>query len=179
MQYNNRSIICSRQTELSICSIYNIFIFQTFSIASAASFSIFSNTSIITAPSRYHHQQHWESHYRYIFVTCISYDSHASTVRHMHQPFISCASRASTIHQLCVTCINHSSVVRHVHQQHARLYATYTISWRCLYDRIMHRRCGRTQLYAATINQFAFPSYNFHVQLLWYPMFYPGGMKAG
>ena len=38
--------------------------------------------------------------------------------------------------------------------------------------------CGRTQRKAATINQFACPSYSLHVQLLWYPMYYPGGMKA-
>ena len=29
-----------------------------------------------------------------------------------------------------------------------------------------------------TINQFACPSYSLCVQLLWYPMYYPGGMKA-
>ena len=28
------------------------------------------------------------------------------------------------------------------------------------------------------MNQFACPSYNLHVQLLWYPMYYPEGMKA-
>ena len=38
-------------------------------------------------------------------------------------------------------------------------------------------RCGRTQRKAAT-NQLAFPSYSLYVQLLWYPMYYPGGMKA-
>ena len=31
---------------------------------------------------------------------------------------------------------------------------------------------------AATINQFACPSYSLYVQLLWYPIYYPGGMKA-
>ena len=30
----------------------------------------------------------------------------------------------------------------------------------------------------ATINQFAYPSYSLYVQLLWYPMYYPGGMKT-
>ena len=46
------------------------------------------------------------------------------------------------------------------------------------YARWCHWRCGWTQLYAATINQFACPSYSFYVQLLWYPMYYPEGMKA-
>ena len=41
-----------------------------------------------------------------------------------------------------------------------------------------HWNCGRTQRKAATINQFACPSYSLYVQLLWYPMYYPGGMKA-
>ena len=41
-----------------------------------------------------------------------------------------------------------------------------------------HWNCGRTQRKAATINQLACPSYNLYVQLLWYPMYYPGGMKA-
>ena len=38
--------------------------------------------------------------------------------------------------------------------------------------------CGRTQRKAATINQLACPSYSLYVQRLWYPMYYPGGMKA-
>ena len=38
--------------------------------------------------------------------------------------------------------------------------------------------CGRTQQKAATINLLACPSYHLYVQLLWYPMYYPGGMKA-
>ena len=41
-----------------------------------------------------------------------------------------------------------------------------------------HWNCGRTQHKAATINQLACPSYSLYVQLLWYPMYYPGGMKA-
>ena len=41
-----------------------------------------------------------------------------------------------------------------------------------------HWNCGRTQRKAATVNQFACPSYSLYVQLLWYPMYYPGGMKA-
>ena len=41
-----------------------------------------------------------------------------------------------------------------------------------------HWNCGRTQRKAATINQFACPSYSLYVQLLWYPMYYPEGMKA-
>ena len=41
-----------------------------------------------------------------------------------------------------------------------------------------HWNCGRTQRKAATINQLACPSYSLNVQLLWYPMYYPGGMKA-
>ena len=41
-----------------------------------------------------------------------------------------------------------------------------------------HWNCGRTQCKAATINQLACPSYSLYVQLLWYPMYYPGGMKA-
>ena len=41
-----------------------------------------------------------------------------------------------------------------------------------------HWNCGRTQRKAAAINQFACPSYSLYVQLLWYPMYYPGGMKA-
>ena len=41
-----------------------------------------------------------------------------------------------------------------------------------------HWKCGRTQHKAATINQRACPSYSFYVQLLGYPMYYPGGMKA-
>ena len=41
-----------------------------------------------------------------------------------------------------------------------------------------HWNCGRTQRKAATINHFACPSYSLYVQLLWYPMCYPGGMKA-
>ena len=46
------------------------------------------------------------------------------------------------------------------------------------YARWCHWRCGQTQLQAATINQFACPSYSLYVQLLWYPMYYPKGMKA-
>ena len=41
-----------------------------------------------------------------------------------------------------------------------------------------HWNCGRTQRKAATINQFACPSYSLYVQLFWYPMYYPRGMKA-
>ena len=41
-----------------------------------------------------------------------------------------------------------------------------------------HWNCGRTQRKAAAFNQFACPSYSLYVQLLWYPMYYPGGMKA-
>ena len=41
-----------------------------------------------------------------------------------------------------------------------------------------HWICGRTQRKAATINQLACPSYSLYVQLLWYSMYYPGGMKA-
>ena len=41
-----------------------------------------------------------------------------------------------------------------------------------------HWNYGRTQHKAATINQLACPSYSFYVQLLWYPMYYPRGMKA-
>ena len=41
-----------------------------------------------------------------------------------------------------------------------------------------HWNCGRTQRQAATINQLACPSYSLYVQLLWYPMYYPRGMKA-
>ena len=41
-----------------------------------------------------------------------------------------------------------------------------------------HWNCGRTQRKAATINQLACPSYSLYAQLLWYPMYYPGGMKA-
>ena len=47
----------------------------------------------------------------------------------------------------------------------------YASSW-------YHWNCGRTQRKAATINQLACPSYSLYVQLLWYPMYYPGGMKA-
>ena len=46
------------------------------------------------------------------------------------------------------------------------------------YARWCHWRCGQTQLWAATINQFACPSYSLYVQLLWYPIYYPGGMKV-
>ena len=35
-----------------------------------------------------------------------------------------------------------------------------------------------TQRKAATINQLACSSYSLYVQLPWYPMYYPGGMKA-
>ena len=38
--------------------------------------------------------------------------------------------------------------------------------------------CIRTQRKAATINQLACPSYNLYVQLLWFPMYSPWGMKA-
>ena len=41
-----------------------------------------------------------------------------------------------------------------------------------------HWICGRTQHKAVTINQLACPSYSLYVQLLWYPMYYPRGMKA-
>ena len=41
-----------------------------------------------------------------------------------------------------------------------------------------HWNCGRTQRKAATINQLACPSYSLYVQLLWYPTYYPWGMKA-
>ena len=41
-----------------------------------------------------------------------------------------------------------------------------------------HWNCGRTQHKAATINKFACPGYSLYVQLLWYQMYYPGGMKA-
>ena len=41
-----------------------------------------------------------------------------------------------------------------------------------------HWNCGRTQRKAAIINQLACPSYSLYVQLLWYPMYYPRGMKA-
>ena len=41
-----------------------------------------------------------------------------------------------------------------------------------------HWNCGRTQRKAATINQFACPSYSLYVQLLWHPMYYPGGMNS-
>ena len=41
-----------------------------------------------------------------------------------------------------------------------------------------HWKCGRTQRKAATINQFACPNYSLYVQLLLYPMYYPGEMKA-
>ena len=41
-----------------------------------------------------------------------------------------------------------------------------------------HWNCGLTQRKAATINQLACSSYSLYVQLLWYPMYYPGGMKA-
>ena len=41
-----------------------------------------------------------------------------------------------------------------------------------------HWNCGWTQRKAATINQLACPSYSLNVQLLWYPMYYPGGIKA-
>ena len=37
-----------------------------------------------------------------------------------------------------------------------------------------HWNCGGTQPKAATINQFACPSYSLYVQLLWYPMYYTG-----
>ena len=46
------------------------------------------------------------------------------------------------------------------------------------YASLYHWNCGRTQRKAATINQLACPSYSLYVQLLWYPMYYPGGMKA-
>ena len=48
------------------------------------------------------------------------------------------------------------------------------------YARWYHWICGctRTQRKAATINQLACPSYSLNVQLLWYPMYYPEGMKA-
>ena len=46
------------------------------------------------------------------------------------------------------------------------------------YARWYHWTCGRTQRKAATINQLACPSYSLYVQLLWYPMYYPEGMKA-
>ena len=46
------------------------------------------------------------------------------------------------------------------------------------YARWYHWTCGRTQLKAATINQLACPSYSLYVQLLWYSMYYPEGMKA-
>ena len=46
------------------------------------------------------------------------------------------------------------------------------------YARWYHWTCGQTQRKAATINQLACPSYSLYVQLLWYPMYYPGGMKA-
>ena len=35
-----------------------------------------------------------------------------------------------------------------------------------------------SEIVAATVNQFACPSYNFYVQLLRYPMYDPGGMNA-
>ena len=41
-----------------------------------------------------------------------------------------------------------------------------------------HWNCGRTQRKVATINQLACPSYCLYVQLLWYPMYYPEGVKA-
>ena len=41
-----------------------------------------------------------------------------------------------------------------------------------------HWNWCRTQRKAATINQFACPSYSLYVQMLWHPMYYPGGMKA-
>ena len=41
-----------------------------------------------------------------------------------------------------------------------------------VYARRCHWRCGRTQLWAATINQFACPSRNLFVQLPWYHIYY-------
>ena len=41
-----------------------------------------------------------------------------------------------------------------------------------------HWNCGQTQRKAATINQLACISYSLHVLLLWYPMYYPGRIKA-
>ena len=46
------------------------------------------------------------------------------------------------------------------------------------YSSRYHWNCGRTQRKAATINQLACPSCSLYVQLLWYPMYYPGGVKA-
>ena len=37
---------------------------------------------------------------------------------------------------------------------------------------------AETQHKAATINQLASPNYSLYVHLLWYPMYYPGGMKV-
>ena len=39
-------------------------------------------------------------------------------------------------------------------------------------------KCGPTQRKAATINQLACPRYSRYVQLLWYPLYYAGVMKA-
>ena len=47
-----------------------------------------------------------------------------------------------------------------------------------IYASWYHWNCGQTQHKAATINQLECPSYSLYVQLLWYPMYYPGGMKA-
>ena len=51
----------------------------------------------------------------------------------------------------------------------------------CGIRQLISLNCGRTQhkaQKAATINQFACPNNSLYVQLLWYPMYYPGGMKA-
>ena len=73
--------------------------------------------------------------------------------------------------------------------------STYTISWRGHRDRSSYtveltsflwhmpaaitETVAESQRKAATINQLAcMPSYSLHVQLLWYPMYYSGWMKA-
>ena len=70
-----------------------------------------------------------------------------------------------------------------------------TISWRDHHDRVTRvmqlnwlyyfgicqlipLRLWGTQHKAATINQLVCPSYFLCIQLLWYPMYYPGGIKA-
>ena len=61
--------------------------------------------------------------------------------------------------------------LRQSHEIELTSFLKQYVSW-------YHWNCGRTQRKAATINQFTSPSYSLYVQLLWYPMYYPGGIKA-
>ena len=69
---------------------------------------------------------------------------------------------------------------------------TDTILWQCHHDRVMQLNllnfCGICQMMPLKVwpntalgcnNQsICLPRYSLYVQLLWYPMYYPGGMKA-